>query len=338
MSSYIFLIQQAFPSFKRIELLINEYIEREGGDNMIQPNALQQGDTVMIIAPAGPPILEYVLTGKKVLETMGLSVIIGQSVYEKYGYLAGNDAIRLHDLHEAFANPEVKGIFCARGGYGSGRLLPHIQYELIRNNPKIFWGYSDITSLHIAFSQHTGLVTFHGPMIEELGKGVDPLSLSSFNQLFHPYSTILSGAECITAPSTCIVSAPLVGGNLTVLVSSLGTPYEICTINKIILLEDVGEEPYRVDRMLNQLHLVGKWNDCAGVIFASCHDCIASKLSLSLERILHHYLAPYNIPVLFGLPIGHIQPNIGIPLNMTVTINTQKNTLAIPSGVSFTSN
>lgn len=155
---------------------------------------------------------------------MGLSVIIGQSVYEKYGYLAGNDAIRLQDLHESFSNPEVQAVFCARGGYGSGRLLPHIQYELIRNNPKIFWGYSDITALHIAFSQYAGLITFHGPMIEELGKGVNSLSLSSFNQLFYPYSTILPAAECITTTSTCTVSAPLVGGNLTVLVSTLGTP------------------------------------------------------------------------------------------------------------------
>ncbi|PEE44483.1 S66 peptidase family protein [Bacillus pseudomycoides] len=302
---------------------------------MIQPNVLQQGDTVMIIAPAGPPVIEHVLAGKKVLETMGLSVIIGQSVYEKYGYLAGNDAIRLQDLHESFSNPEVQAVFCARGGYGSGRLLPHIQYELIRNNPKIFWGYSDITALHIAFSQYAGLITFHGPMIEELGKGVNSLSLSSFNQLFYPYSTILPAAECITTTSTCTVSAPLVGGNLTVLVSTLGTPYEIYTANKIVLLEDIGEEPYRIDRMFNQLHLAGKLNECAGVVFTSCHDCIASKQSLSLQTILYNYLAPYNIPVLLGLPIGHIQPNVGIPLGVTATMDTERNTLSIPSGVKF---
>ncbi|MEY8348291.1 LD-carboxypeptidase [Bacillus cereus] len=305
---------------------------------MIHPNALQQGDTVMIIAPAGPPILEHILTGKKVLEKMGLSVRIGQSVYEKYGYLAGDDTIRLQDLHESFANPEVKAVFCARGGYGSGRLLPYIQYELIRNNPKIFWGYSDITALHIAFSQYAGLVTFHGPMMEELGKGVDSLSLSSFNQLFHPYSTILSGVECITAPSTRIISAPLIGGNLTVLVSTLGTPYEIYTANKIVLLEDIGEEPYRIDRMLNQLRLAGKLKECGGIVFTSCHDCISSKQSLSLQSILYNYLAPYNIPVLYGLPIGHIQPNIGIPFGVTVTMDTERNTLSIPSGVNFIPN
>ncbi|MED2313326.1 LD-carboxypeptidase, partial [Bacillus thuringiensis] len=110
---------------------------------MIYPNALKQGDTVMIIAPSGPPTIENVLKGVNVLQKMGLSVIIGKSVYEKYGFLAGSDQVRLDDIHEAFTNNEVKAVFCARGGYGSARLLPHIQYEIIRQNPKIFWGYSD---------------------------------------------------------------------------------------------------------------------------------------------------------------------------------------------------
>lgn len=302
---------------------------------MLQPNALQQGDTVMIIAPAGPPSIEGILTGKQILEQMGLSVITGQSVYEKHGYLAGNDAIRLQDLHESFANPAVKAVFCARGGYGSGRLLPHIHYELIQNNPKIFWGYSDITALHIAFAQYAKLITFHGPMIDELGKGIDSLSCSSFNQLFHPSSIILQAAECLVSSSTCTISAPLIGGNLTVLTSTLGSPYEIHTTNKIVLLEDIGEEPYRIDRMLNQLRLAGKFDDCAGVIFASCHNCISSKHSVSLQNILYDHLSPYHIPVLYGVPIGHIQPNIGIPLGVTVTINTARNTLLIPPGITI---
>ncbi|KFM99052.1 LD-carboxypeptidase [Bacillus clarus] len=302
---------------------------------MIYPHALKQDDAVMIIAPSGPPTIENVLKGAKVLEEMGLSVIIGKSVYEQYGYLAGNDRVRLHDIHEAFANPEVKAIFCARGGYGSARLLPHIQYELIQRNPKIFWGYSDITALHIAFSHYAGLITFHGPMIEELGKGVDSLSLSSFNQLFHPYSSILSASECIVPASNFAVTGTLIGGNLTVLTSTLGSPFEINTNDKILLLEDIGEEPYRIDRMLNQLRLSGKLSESRGIIFTSCHDCIPSKPSQSLQKILYEYFTPYNIPVLFDLPIGHISPNIGIPLGVTVTINTNKNTVTIPSGVAM---
>ncbi|WP_242142525.1 MULTISPECIES: LD-carboxypeptidase [unclassified Bacillus cereus group] len=300
---------------------------------MIYPNALKQGDTVMIIAPSGPPALENVLKGVNVLQEMGLSVIMGKSVYEKYGYLAGSDQVRLDDIHEAFTNNEVKAIFCARGGYGSARLLPHIQYELIQQNRKIFWGYSDITALHIAFSRYANLVTFHGPMIEELGKGIDSLSLSSFNQLFHPYSSILTTSECIVPAPSCFTTGTLIGGNLTVLTSTLGSPFEIDTVNKIVLLEDIGEEPYRIDRMLNQLHLSGKFNTCRGVIFTSCHDCIPSKPSQSLQTILYEYFAPHHIPVLFGLPIGHISPNIGIPLGITVTMNTNRNTVSIPSGI-----
>ncbi|AHX17563.1 LD-carboxypeptidase [Bacillus cereus] len=300
---------------------------------MIYPNALKQGDTVMIIAPSGPPTIENVLKGVNVLQEMGLSVIIGKSVYEKYGFLAGSDQVRLDDIHEAFTNNEVKAVFCARGGYGSARLLPHIQYEIIRQNPKIFWGYSDITALHNAFSRYAKLITFHGPMIEELGKGIDSLSLSSFNQLFHPYSTILSASECIVSSSHSTVTGTLVGGNLAVLTSIIGSPYEINTDNTLLLLEDIGEEPYRIDRMLNQLLLSGKFNECRGVIFTSCHDCTPSKPSQSLQTILYEYFTPYAIPVLFGLPIGHISPNIGIPLGATATISTHNKTLSISSGV-----
>ncbi|UYX53823.1 LD-carboxypeptidase [Bacillus thuringiensis] len=300
---------------------------------MIYPNALKKGDTVMIIAPSGPPTLENVLKGVNVLQEMGLSVTIGKSVYEKYGYLAGSDQVRLDDIHEAFTNTEVKAVFCVRGGYGSARLLPYIQYEIIQRNPKIFWGYSDITALHTAFSRYAELVTFHGPMIEELGKGIDSLSLSSFNQLFHPYSSILYASECIVPSSACTATGTLVGGNLAVLTSVIGSHYEISTANTLLLLEDIGEEPYRIDRMLNQLLLSGKFNECNGVIFSSCHDCNPSKPSQSLQTILYEYFMPYDIPVLFGLPIGHISPNIGIPLGATATINTNNKTLSISSGV-----
>ena len=299
---------------------------------MQYPKPLKYGDTVMIIAPAGPPSIEHILQAKQKLEELGLFVIIGQSVQEKRGYLAGDDAIRVHDLHKAFANPYVKAIFCARGGYGTGRLLPYINYALIRDNPKIFWGYSDITALHIAFGQFSQLVTFHGPMMEEVGKGLDSLSFSSFKQLFHPCSIISEGLEFIHSFS-CSITAPLVGGNLAVITSTLGTPYEIDTRNKLLLLEEIAEEPYRIDRMLNQLRLGRKLEQCAGVIFASCHNCTSQKPSLSISEILYDYITSYNIPLLSGLPIGHIQPNVGVPLSVPATINGKQKTLSISSGI-----
>ncbi|ENQ3077618.1 LD-carboxypeptidase [Bacillus cereus] len=299
---------------------------------MQYPKPLQYGDAVMIIAPAGPPSIEHILQAKQKFEEMGLFVIIGKSVHEKRGYLAGDDAVRLHDLHEAFTNPYVKGIFCARGGYGAGRLLPSINFELIRDNPKIFWGYSDITALHIAFGQLARLVTFHGPMMEEVGKGLDTLSFSSFKQLFRPHSIILEGAAFLHSFNCCI-TAPLVGGNLAVITSTLGTPYEIDTKDKLLLLEEIGEEPYRVDRMLNQLRLGKKFEQCAGVIFTSCHKCTSSKPALSISEILYDYIISYHIPLLYNLPVGHIQPNIGIPLGVPATINGQQKTLSISSGI-----
>ncbi|WP_242217066.1 LD-carboxypeptidase [Bacillus cereus group sp. BfR-BA-01380] len=299
---------------------------------MQYPEPLQCGDIVMIIAPAGPPSVEHILQAKQKLGEMGLFVIIGKSVQEKRGYLAGDDTVRLHDLHEAFTNPYVRGIFCARGGYGTGRLLSSINYELIRDNPKIFWGYSDITALHIAFGQFARLVTFHGPMMEEVGKELDPLSFSSFKQLFHPYSIVLEAAAFLHSVNDCI-TAPLVGGNLAVITSTLGTPYEIDTKDKLLLLEEIGEEPYRVDRMLNQLRLGKKFEQCAGVIFTSCHNCTSSKPSLSISEILYDYIVSYNIPLLYDLPIGHIRPNIGIPLGVPATINGKQKTLSISSGI-----
>ncbi|MCP1123030.1 LD-carboxypeptidase [Bacillus sp. 3103sda1] len=299
---------------------------------MQYPKPLKYGDTVMIIAPAGPPSIEHILQAKQKLEEIGLVVIIGQSVQEKRGYLAGDDAIRVHDLHKAFADPYVKAIFCARGGYGTGRLLSYINYALIRDNPKIFWGYSDITALHIAFGQFSQLVTFHGPMMEEVGKGLDSLSFSFFKQLFHPYSIILEGVEFIHSFS-CSITAPLVGGNLAVITSTLGTPYEIDTKNKLLLLEEIAEEPYRIDRMLNQLRLGKKFEQCAGVIFASCHNCTSTKPSLSISDILHDHITSYNIPLLSGLPIGHIKSNIGVPLGVPATINGQQKILSISSGI-----
>ncbi|WP_369903608.1 LD-carboxypeptidase [Bacillus manliponensis] len=296
------------------------------------PASLRNSDTVMIIAPAGPPMQSHIITAKQKLEKLGLSVILGKSVQATHGYLAGDDSIRLHDLHEAFCNPNVKAIFCARGGYGSGRLLDYIDYDLIQSNPKIFWGYSDITALHIAFGQHGNLVTFHGPMMEELGKELDSLSLSSFEQLFHPYSMIIRAEECISNvyPS---ITAPLTGGNLSVITSTLGTPYEIDTSGKILLLEDIGEEPYRIDRMLNQLRLAGKFSHCRGIFFTSCYKCTSSKPSLSLQHMLYDYIVPYNIPILIGAPIGHVKPNIGIPLHVPVTLHSQKKTMTIPTGI-----
>ncbi|MFP3122681.1 LD-carboxypeptidase [Ectobacillus funiculus] len=303
---------------------------------MRKPSALQYGDTVMIIAPASPADRGFINRMVMKLEKLGLSVRVGKSVQKKRGYLAGTDSMRLQDVYEAFCDPRVKAVFAARGGYGSARFLPALDFSVIRQNPKIFWGYSDITALHTAFIQYAQLVTFHGPMMEEGGRDEEESVFPSLHQLFSPTTIQFQAAETNTYPSfSYSFTAPIIGGNVTVLTSTMGTPYEIDTTGKILLLEDVGEEPYRLDRMFNQLRLAGKFERCAGVIAADFHNCnpSARASSLTIAEIIHDHIVPYNIPILSGFPIGHCKPNEGIPLGVQVTMDGIGRTISFESGV-----
>lgn len=304
---------------------------------MQKPNALKIGDTVMIVAPSSPPNIENVMKMKLTLEQAGLHVLFGKGMTEKRGYLAGNDANRVSDLHEAFSNTEVKAVLCATGGYGSGRLLQDIDFELIKNNPKIFWGYSDITALHIAFLQKANLVTFHGPMMQECGAcNAPPETIASLKQLLEPLSFTFTASEKNTYPVfSHSVTAPMTGGNLTVLASTIGTPYEVDTRGKILFIEDIQEEPYRIDRMINQLRLARKFEDCKGVIFGDFKDCGPQKRqeSLTIAEIVYDHIVPLGLPVLSGFPIGHCSPNYGVPFGVPTTINGVDQTLSFEPGV-----
>ncbi|MBO9129190.1 LD-carboxypeptidase [Bacillus sp. 165] len=303
---------------------------------MIKPVRLQQGNTVMILAPASPPKVEQVEKMKRKLEDMGLHVKMGKSVYEKHAYLSGSDSIRLHDFHEAFADKNVQGIFCARGGYGSGRLLDSIDFQLIKDNPKIFWGYSDITALHIAMQKHANLVTFHGPMMEECGADtIKQETIASIAQLFEPREQIFQAADTCYPSFSNRVKGEMVGGNLTVLTSTLGTPYEIDVKGKILFIEDIGEEPYRIDRMLNQLRLAGKFEECKGVILGDFNDCGPKKRtdSLTIQEVVYDHIVPYQVPILSGFLIGHCKPNYGVPFGVLVMMNGADRTLIFEAGV-----
>lgn len=308
-----------------------------GGITVILPERLQKGDTIGIIAPASPPDLERLKLGVAFLENMGLRTKLGSSIGSGYGYLAGIDTQRLADFHQMIADPDIKGIIFARGGYGTGRIAAQIDYQLILHNPKVIWGYSDITYLHTAIRQMTGLVTFHGPMVESdiAMRDFDALSAQMFHQLFDP--TLLNYSEKISplrVLSTGEATGQLVGGNLSLLVSTIGTPFEINTAGKLLLLEDVDEPPYRVDGMLNQLKLSGKLADAAGIIvgdFARANP--AEEPSLTLEQVLLSYLGRLHCPVLAGLRIGHCFPNFSIPLGVEASLNTMDKTLRVGAGV-----
>lgn len=266
--------------------------------------------------------------GRTRLKDLGFNTVLGQNALKLRGYLAGSDQERAQDINSMFADPRIDGIICIQGGYGTPRLLPYLDYDLIAKNPKVFVGYSDITGLHCALGKLSKLVTFHGPMAgydmskewsytrdwflkavcqkEALGELVNP-------QEGPPLMTLVPGE----------VTAPLVGGNLSLLISTLGTPYELDCQGKILLIEDVGEITYRFDRMLAQLKLAGKLDDALGFIIADCVDCgpgTGKRLMLSLEEVLKDYLEPLGKPALYGLAAGHGTHRLTLPLGLPLTL------------------
>nr|WP_263327584.1 LD-carboxypeptidase [Neobacillus sp. Marseille-Q6967] len=302
-----------------------------------KPKRLKTGDTVGIIAPASPPNIENLERGIAFLRGLGLKVKVGKSVDDQYGYLAGSDQDRLDDLHDMFLDSEVNAVICACGGYGTARIASYIDYELIKKNPKIFWGYSDITFLHTAIRQKAELVTFHGPMLaSDIGKeDTHPLSKAGFQKLFEPADLIYT--EQISSLETLVegeARGELVGGNLSLLVSSLGTAYEIDTVGKILLIEDVNEEPRAVDRMLNQLKMAGKLDCLNGILVGDFCDCTPKReLSLSLDEVISHYVQSANKPALKGFLIGHCNPNISVPFGAQASFNTNEKRLIVETGI-----
>ncbi|WP_202079269.1 S66 peptidase family protein [Caldalkalibacillus salinus] len=321
--------------------------------SVIKPQSLRPGDTIGIVAPASPPDLKRLYIGCQFYESLGLKVRFGRYIEQTYGYLAGSDKERLQDLHDMFKDDDIRGIFCACGGYGTARIAEHIDYDLIQRHPKVFLGYSDITFLHVAIFQRTGLVTFHGPMpSSDLGytmlEGhpvVHPMTEKYLKQIMaprqmkHAYSDALDGpietSIEVLVEAEDIVQGTIMGGNLSLLVSTLGTPFEVDTKGKILFIEEVDEEPYRVDRMLNQLRLAGKFTDAEGIIIADFAHCGPQKRkpSLSLEEVLSDHLQSVRKPLVRGFQVGHCEPHMTIPIGVQARVDTTNATLTIEPGL-----
>lgn len=304
----------------------------------IRPQRLQKGDTIGIIAPSSPPNQENLERSLAFLEQLGLKWKFGQHVLNVHGYLAGTDEERLQDLHDMFADPTIKGIICAGGGYGSARYTDKIDLQLMKENPKVLWGFSDITFLHTAMGLYSNLVTFHGPMLAScVGKDTfHELSAKMFQQLFEPmelhYTEAISPLETITAG---IAQGELVGGNLSLLASGIGTKFEVDTKGKLLFIEDVGEEPYKVDGLLNQLRMAGKLKDAVGIVIGDFSDAEPKKRkeTLTLDEVFADYTANLGIPVVKGFKIGHCQPHFAIPLGVGAKLDADNKTLTILPGV-----
>ncbi|MGM9923209.1 MAG: LD-carboxypeptidase [Bacillus sp. (in: firmicutes)] len=306
---------------------------------LVKPRMLKKGDVVGVIAPASPPDQESLQRALGYIENLGLQVKLGEHVFSEYGYLAGKDEERLSDLHAMFADCEVKAIISACGGYGTGRIASYIDYGLIRCNPKIFWGYSDLTFLHTAIRQCSGLVTFHGPMLaSDFGKpDFQEITSRYFQQLFHNHDIIYDESiSPIETPVAGRAEGQLVGGNLCLLTSTLGTRFEIETDGKILFIEDVNEEPRSVDRMLNQLYMAGKLNNIEGLVIGDFQNCVPGNRTqtLTLDEVLGHYAALINKPTLKGLKMGHCSPHISVPLGTNAVLCTEHKHLIVESGLS----
>ena len=315
---------------------------------IIKPRALREGDTVGLVAPSSYVFELWDLDDiPPRLAALGLRCKFGKNVRARRGYLAGTDAERLADLHAMFADPEVAAVFCVGGGYGAERLLDRIDYGLVRRNPKVFVGYSDITALHLALGRLAGLVTFHGPVA--LSSLPDWTRARFRRALFSPEPVGLVENPPETDPlspefprhtvSPGRARGRTVGGNLTLISTTMGTPYEIDTKGKILLLEDTGEAPYRIDRMLVQLALAGKLADAAGVVWGTCTDCAPSRssfeINLSFSELLDELLGGIGKPVLAGVVFGHTKEKATIPLGVEAELDATAKTLTIVEGATI---
>lgn len=296
--------------------------------NMLWPKPLKPGDAVAITAPSSPVSDEKLEMSVESIKFLGLEPVVMPSCHMRHGYLAGPDKQRAEDINTAFADKDIKGIFCLRGGYGTTRLLPLIDFDMIKNNPKLFIGYSDISSLHFNINQKCGLVTFHGPMPTtdyRVHEGFTNDSLRTC--LFAPENLKTIGnpeVEEIITLREGFAKGTLVGGNLSLMAGTLGSPYEVDTKGKILFIEDVDEMPFRLDKMLTALALAGKFKDCEGIILGTFERCEeADHPSLSLREIFEEVVLPWDKPTIFNLRAGHIYPQSTLPMGAEVSFEAK---------------
>ncbi len=287
------------------------------------PARLVAGDTIGVIAPASPFEHEKFYQGLSVLESMGYTLKVAKDLFLRKGYLAGSDAHRARVLHRFFSDRDVKAIICARGGYGSMRILELLDYKRIGANPKILVGFSDISALLAAIHTKCGVVTFHGPVVTTLGE-IDQESKAAFTAALSTEQAVeLVSENKITIKSGVAVGAVL-AGNLTTLCHLTGTPFEPELAGRILVLEDRGEAPYRIDRMLTQMKLAGCFKDIAGLALGAFEKCGDEE---SIYRIFEEIFADDEVPVLAGLGIGHRARNLTIPLGIGATLDTERRRL-----------
>jgi muramoyltetrapeptide carboxypeptidase len=303
---------------------------KKPGRSLIRAPRLSAGDRVAVVAPAGPVPAERLDAGLAVLEGWRLDVRLmkhARGTDERFGYLAADDAARAADLTEAWCDPDVRAVFCARGGYGVQRMVDLLDWEsLAAAGPKVLVGFSDVTALHQAFAARLGLSTIHGPVVSSLGGGDDESREHLRTLLFEP----TAGVSLTTAPGLPLVpgraEGVLVGGNVALLAAEVGTRNSLRSGESIAVLEEVGEEQYRLDRLITQLLRTGWFDGVRGIVLGDFTDCASPE---AVQDLVMDRLAPLGVPVLWGAPIGHEQRNLAFPFGVPATLDADAGTLVL---------
>jgi muramoyltetrapeptide carboxypeptidase len=306
----------------------------------LKPTALRRGDTISVVAPAGPVNRERIDRALDRLRQRGFRAKTYGDIYRSQGYLAGDDKTRADELMAAFRDPETTAVWCARGGYGIARLLDRLDFDAIRRHPKVLIGFSDITALHVAIHQRTDLVTFHGPNVQDGFGGENETPPANEAALWRAVraeeqTNLAQGYAYDFAAMDDVALRPihggasrgrLTGGNLSVIAGLMGTPYEIDTAGRILFLEEVGERLYRIDRYLAQLWLAGKLQAAAGVLFGSFSYPVnePAESDDAVNSLLNEYFGRLDAPVLAGFPAGHAKHNVTLPIGALVELDAHK--------------
>jgi len=341
MNRKVFLKKISATGFA-LPLAGNFFLKEVGTHPTIKPAKLSNGDTIALVTPGSYITEDELQQSIDNVQQLGFNVVYSNKLLLQNGYFSATDSERANDLIDMFRRKDVSGIVCARGGYGCARILPLLDYEVIKSNPKVFIGYSDVTALHLGIFKKTGLITFHGPVAAStfndftkeyfdkvlLNPQKDTLfinSTSSEDENIYGVTTLVNG----------VAEGILTGGNLSIVVSLIGTEFDIETKNKIIFLEEIGEEPYRIDRMLTQMIQAGKFENAAGIAMGTFRNC-ESKLdnpsfekSLTLIEVLKDRLGNLKIPVIYGMSFGHVKDKFTLPIGINVKQNADEQTITL---------
>ncbi len=335
--SAVYMKSQAKEISVSPDIIIPEIPEIPNSEKILLPKALAKDSTVAITAPASPTSMGEIAKGYKALKKMGCKIVVGDTIRKsrnQYRYFSAPDEVRALELMEFLKRDDIDAILCGRGGYGIMRILPMIDFNLFKEHPKIIIGFSDITALLNAVYQRTGLVTFHGPVASVTFNSFTVNNLKKIlfaSSSFEPVEIKVPRGLTINGGSA---SGTLVGGNLTMLTSTLGTDYEIDTKDKILLIEEVSEHPYKIDRMLTQLLLAGKFDECNGIIFGHFKELnyrrpFYPNRSYTIKEVIDQVVKPVGKPTLIGLPFGHVKNKLTLPIGTQAEMDATKKTFSI---------